>query len=98
MTILRHYTMKARRGHGAELGAALAHLAGNVTACPGSQGVETLADDGDSDRFVFIERWSSKDSHKAAGAMLGKEAFAPIMALLDEPPSAAYLYPWQPPE
>lgn len=45
----------------------------------------------DTDSFVFIEHWTSVDAHKAAGNVLGKEAFIPVMAILTRPPEGRYL-------
>ncbi len=50
-----------------------------------------LRDLGNERRFVFIERWADVDTHKAAGPMLDKRLFEPMMAALDGPPDGAYL-------
>ena len=91
MTILRHYLMTAIENHGDDLHTALAALAAKVSPLPGSEGVELLRDMKDTDTFVFIERWVSVEAHKAAGNALGKDAFAPVMALLVRPPEGRYL-------
>ncbi|MBO9499088.1 MAG: antibiotic biosynthesis monooxygenase [Novosphingobium sp.] len=91
MTVLRHYKMQAAEGRGEELRAVLAELAAKVTPLAGCEKVELFADPRDPDLFVFVEHWASVDDHKAAGAALGKEAFAPVMAVLAGPPEGRYL-------
>jgi quinol monooxygenase YgiN len=91
MTVLRHYKMQAAEGRGDELRGALVHLAAQVTPLSGCEKVELFADPRDADTFIFIEHWDSIDSHKAAGAALGKEAFAPVMAALAGAPEGRYL-------
>ena len=91
MTVLRHYIMKASEGRGADLRAALVALAAQVKPLAGCAAVELFADPRDADTFFFVEHWASLDAHKAAGAALGKEAFAPVMALLAGPPEGRYL-------
>ncbi len=91
MTVLRHYLMKAAQGCGAELRAVLVTLAGQVKPLPGCEAVELFADPRDADAYIFVEHWASIDAHKAGGAALGKEAFAPVMAVLAGPPEGRYL-------
>jgi quinol monooxygenase YgiN len=93
MTVLRHYLMRAAEGRGDALGRELETLAGKVRPLAGCEKVEMFADAGDADAFIFIEYWSSVDAHKAAGAALGKEAFAGVMAVLAGPPEGRYLNP-----
>ena len=91
MTIARHYVMHAAEGRDAELETALGRLAEVVRELPGSEGVELMRDLGNERRFVFIEKWTSVEAHKSAGALLAKENLAPMMATLDGPPDGAYL-------
>jgi quinol monooxygenase YgiN len=91
MTVLRHYTMKAAEGRGEELRDALTTLAALVEPLAGCETVELFADPRDAETFVFVEHWASIDAHKAAGAALGKDAFAPVMAVLAGPPEGRYL-------
>lgn len=91
MTILRHYRMQAAEGRGGELKAALTGLAAKVAPLAGCEKVELFADPNDAGTFVFVEHWAGIEDHKAAGAALGKEAFAPVMAVLAEPPEGRYL-------
>jgi quinol monooxygenase YgiN len=53
--------------------------------------VRLYADPDDPLAYVFVEEWRSLDDHKAAGRMLGKEGFAPVMAVLSGPPEGRYL-------
>ncbi|MDX3884740.1 MULTISPECIES: putative quinol monooxygenase [Edaphosphingomonas] len=91
MTVARHYIMNAVEGRDATLETALRDLADKVRAISGCQGVELLRDIGNERRFIFIEKWDSVDAHKAAGPQLGKDALAPILAVLDGPPDGDYL-------
>lgn len=93
MTVLRHYRMQAAAGRGHDLGAALTALATKVGAFGGCELVEMFADPNDPTTYVFVEHWRSLDDHQAAGRALGKEAFAPIMAVLAQPPEGRYLDP-----
>jgi quinol monooxygenase YgiN len=93
MTILRHYVMVARPGDERALADALHVLAGKVRPIEGCEGIELYQDADKAERFTFVERWVSVDAHRAGGKALGKEAFAPIMAMLVGPPEAAYLEP-----
>jgi quinol monooxygenase YgiN len=91
MTILRHYKMTAAEGRGSDLRSALEALAEKVRPLPGCEGVRLYADPDDHQTFVFIEDWRSRDDHKAAGSVLGKEAFAAVAAVLSGPPDGRYL-------
>ncbi|WP_313801911.1 antibiotic biosynthesis monooxygenase family protein [Sphingobium sp.] len=91
MTIARHYVMHAKEGMDAALESALRAVADAVRPLPGCEGVEMLRDLGNERRFVFIEQWTDVGAHKAAGALLDKGLFAPMMAALDGPPDGAYL-------
>ena len=91
MTIARHYVMYAKEGMGAGLDSALRAIADAVRPLPGCEGVEMMRDLANEQRFVFIEQWTDVDAHKAAGAMLDKSLFGPMMAALDGPPESAYL-------
>lgn len=90
-SVARHYVMVARSGEGDTLRFELFALAQAVRALPGCEGVETLRDVADPDRFMFVEKWQSVDAHKAASALLSKETLAPVMAVLASRPESAYL-------
>lgn len=91
MAILRHYVMNAAEGRDKALEAALRDLADKVRPLPGCEGVALLRDVDNARRLVFIETWADIEAHKTAGALIGREAFAPVMAALDGPPEGAYL-------
>lgn len=91
MTVARHYVMMAKAGSSAALETALAVLADDVRALPGSEGVELLRDAGNEHRFVFIEKWTTVEAHKNGGDALGKEALSAVMSAIDGPPEGAYL-------
>ena len=91
MTIARHYVMQAKAGMEAALDAALRAVAQAVRPLPGCEGVEMLRDLAHEGRFIFIEQWADVEAHKAAGALLDKSLFVPMMAALDGPPESAYL-------
>jgi heme-degrading monooxygenase HmoA len=93
MSFVRYYRMTAREGAASELHAALENLRGLVLPLPGCEGVELLRNTEVPDQFVFMERWSSVESHREGGKALGKQAFAPVMAALAGPPEAAGLIP-----
>lgn len=91
MTVLRHYKMQALPGQGGALATILADLAARVSPLKGCEKVELFADSKDADIFVFVEHWACVEDHQAAGAALGKEAFAPVLALLAIAPEGRYL-------
>jgi quinol monooxygenase YgiN len=93
MNVLRHYSLQAAEGRETELGEALAALAAQVRACAGCEKVETAVDARNLGHFIFIETWQDAASRDAAGAKLGKEAFAPVFAALGEKPAALDLLP-----
>ncbi len=93
MSFVRSYLMIAKPGDEPALAAALERLAGKVRPIEGCTGVELYQDIDKPERFTFLERWTSIDAHKAGGKLLGKEAFAPIMAALAAPPEAASIAP-----
>ncbi|MFA6116903.1 MAG: antibiotic biosynthesis monooxygenase family protein [Sphingomonas sp.] len=93
MTVLRHYKMTAAEDRATDLHAALVDLAVKVTPLPGCEKVELFADPKDGATFVFVEHWRSIEDHEAAGAALGKHAFAPVAATLSAPPEGRYLEP-----
>ena len=93
MPLVRHYLMIARPEDIGALQTALEKLRDKVTPLAGCLGVELYQDTAKPERFFFLERWESVAAHKAGGAMLGKDAFAPIMAVLASPPEAASLNP-----
>lgn len=88
---VRLYRMTARDADGGALRAALEALAAKVRPIEGCEGAELLQDADRADHFVLLERWTSAAAHKAGGKLLGKEAFAPVMAVLATPPEAASL-------
>ncbi|MDT0509723.1 antibiotic biosynthesis monooxygenase family protein [Novosphingobium sp. MMS21-SN21R] len=88
---LRLYRMTAHESEGPALRAALETLAAQVQRIEGCEGTELLQDCDKPDQFVLLERWTSAEAHKAGGKLLGKEAFAPVMAALAGPPEAASL-------
>lgn len=91
MPVARHYVMHAREGSATALESALRELATAVRQLPGCEGVEMLRDVGNERRFIFIERWADVDAHKAAGPMLDKRLFEPMMAALEGPPEGSYM-------
>ena len=90
---VRFYRMTARDGEGSSLRGALEALSAKVRPIEGCAGTELLEDADKPGQFVFLERWASADAHKAGGKLLGKEAFAPMMAVLAGPPEACSLTP-----
>ena len=91
MTIARLCRMTAGEGQADALLQALTALADVVGAIPECDGAEILQDRDQPDRVVFIEKWASVEAHKASGALLPKEAMAPVMAALAERPEGSYL-------
>jgi quinol monooxygenase YgiN len=91
MTIARHYAMVAAEGRQEALKAALARLATAVGRLAGCEGVELSQDLDAPESFIFVERWTSVDAHKAAGSTLGREILGEVMAALAEPPKGRYL-------
>lgn len=93
MAILRQYVMIAAEGQESSLRDALSELGRKVRSLEGCEGVELLRDPRDPTHFVFIEHWSSIESHKTAGRLLGKEALAQVLATIARPPEGRYLEP-----
>jgi quinol monooxygenase YgiN len=91
MAYLKHYIMIAKAGQEMALAEALDALKAKVRPLDGCEDVLFLRDLDRPERFVFLERWSSAEAHKAGGAALGKGALAPVMAALGEPPQAMSL-------
>lgn len=90
MTVARLYIMHAGEDKGSALKAALGALAEHVRPIPGCGGVELLRDAENDRRFIFIEKWDSVESHKAAGAQLSKEVMGPVMAAIEGRPDGSY--------
>lgn len=88
---VRLYRMTSRATQGAALRAALEALAANIRLIDGCEGTELLQDTGNPDRFVLLERWTSAAAHRTGGALLGKDAFVQVMAVLAAPPEATSL-------
>jgi quinol monooxygenase YgiN len=93
MAYIRYYCMTAREGEEEALRSALEALSDKVRPISGCGGTELLEDADKPGRYVFLERWTSADAHKEGGKLLGKGAFAPIMATLAGPPESASLTP-----
>ena len=91
MTIARLYRMTAAEGKEDALGAALEDAAQLVARVPGSEGVEVLRDIETIGAYVFIEKWTTVDAHKAARDHLPKGALDAVMAAMAGPPEGAYL-------
>jgi quinol monooxygenase YgiN len=91
MAVARHYVMIAAEGKEDALNAALVELAAKVRPITGCEGVELLRDTREPTYFMFIERWTSIDAHKAGGQSLGREALNDVMAAIAEPPKGRYL-------
>lgn len=91
MTVARHYIMQAKVGQADALAAVLSALADTIRPMSGCRSVTLFRDDADHARFVFIELWDSMDAHRAAAPSVPKPVIAPVMALLDTPPSSAWL-------
>jgi len=62
-----------------------------LSSISGFEGVDLLREVGNADRFVFIEKWSSIETHKNAALLLPNDALAPLMATLAGRPEACYL-------
>lgn len=90
---VRLYRMTARDAEGPVLRAALETLAAAVRQLDGCKGTELLHDCDKAGEFVLLERWTSQEAHRAGGRLLGKETFAPVMAVLAQPPEAVSLAP-----
>ena len=91
MTIFRQYQLAAKDGQADVLRVALLDLAKTVLSLPGCEGVELLEDIDDPNTIFFVEQWTSRDHHAEGGKVLGKSAFAPLMACVSAPPIGRYL-------
>ena len=90
MTVARLYIMHAAEGKDAQLETALRGVVGAIRGVPGCEGIELLRDIGNERRFIFIEKWDSEESHKAAPGHLPEGLLEPVGAALDGPPDGAY--------
>lgn len=90
MAVARVYRMKAAQGQGDGLGAALQRLIDALQGLPGMQGVEMLRDIDKPEEYLFIEKWDSAEAHKESGALVPKEAFAPVLDALAEKAGSGY--------
>jgi quinol monooxygenase YgiN len=93
MTVCRYYLMTAKDDQIEALRTALIEVGAKVRELEGSEGVELYQDTKAPTRFHFLEHWASVDAHRAAGQILGKEAFAAVLAAVAEPPPGSYLNP-----
>ena len=91
MTVARHYKMVAAEGKAEALLAALGALAGALKPIPGYVGADLMRDVDQPNRFVFIEKWTSIEAHKAGGPLLPKDVLGGLMATLADKPDGAYL-------
>lgn len=93
MTVIRHYLMTAAEGRADELRGTLRALAGAVEAIAGCEGTETMHDVDRPGRFLFIERWTSIEAHKAGGANLPKPLLEALVAPLVGRPEGSCFQP-----
>lgn len=93
MPVIRQYVMIAAQGREEAMCSALVELAGKVRPIDGCEGVELYQDPSKPTDFLFLERWTSVDQHKAGGRQLGKEALSAVMAAIAHPPEGRYLQP-----
>jgi heme oxygenase (mycobilin-producing) len=90
MSIARVYQMIAAEGKDQMLLEALTALERLVRPLDGCLGVELLRDVAQTNRFLFIEKWRSVEAHKAAGPLLPKSSFGPVMQAIAGPPESSY--------
>ena len=90
MTVARVYIMHARTGQGSALQSALEALIASVRQLKGNEGVEFLRDRGNSERFIFIEKWATEEDHHAALAGPKPAGLDAVLAASDGPPKGAY--------
>jgi quinol monooxygenase YgiN len=83
--------MTASEGEASASRAALEALLARVERLAGCQAVDLPQDTGNADIFVLLERWTTAEANREGGKLPGKEAFAPIMAVLGSSPEAASL-------
>ncbi len=86
MMMIKHYKLQADRQDAAALHAALNDLSAKIAVVDGVIKVDLYRDAQKPYQFLLVEQWQSEEAHKASSAVLGKDAFKPIMALLSVPP------------
>lgn len=86
MTIICRYDLSASAETAGALRTALKVLAQKVEACAGCDRVEVFVDQGDPLAFTMVEHWRSQADRDAAGAALGRAAFAEVMGALSQKP------------
>ena len=90
MTITRINNFQAKVGNGDELFESLKALQPMIAAFEGCLACSAVREEGDENHIVIIEMWETVEAHKAALSTVPLETFAPVMALVAEPPSGAY--------
>lgn len=93
MALIRQYLLTAKFLEEGALLTVLADLAGKVRAQHGCEDVKIYVEAGASEKFLFVESWTSRWDQENGGEALGKGAFAAIMPLLAEPPRSVDLEP-----
>jgi len=88
MTLVRQYQLTARPDSAGQMQAFLQELADRTSALDGCTKVEILNDASNPNEFQYNEYWISDQHRTAGGEKLGREAFAPLVALCDGKPKS----------
>jgi heme oxygenase (mycobilin-producing) len=90
VSIVRINEFSAAEGKAGALRDFLSAVIDVVSAAPGCEGCELLADPENAARLVIVETWDSVASHQAAATRIPKEKLAEVRPLLGEPPKGRY--------
>lgn len=93
MTIIRYYKLDASDGREGDLVRALQTIALEIARLGNRVPATILVDPDSRGTIVFMEYWRSIEEHRAMGALLGKNLFRDVIALLRQPPESRYLVP-----
>lgn len=93
MTIIRYYKLEAAEGAEQSLIEALGAVARAIAELGNPIEAKIFKDPDALGTVVFMEYWASVEEHRTMGALLNKELFRNVLALLRQPPESRYLIP-----
>ena len=88
MTVIRCYALEAADGQEAQLLRCLEMLGQKLVSVPGLVNARILREPERPGRCLFLETWQSPDAYQAGAALIPRELFAGLMAVLAGKPQA----------
>jgi quinol monooxygenase YgiN len=92
MSIVRINEFQAADGKADDLYQFLTSLMAYISASSGCESCEVLRSDEDDARFVVIEKWDAKSSHKHSLDAYPKEKMMAAMSLIGAPPKGGFYH------